>query len=137
DHGFKSAYPKGPSDANDGPNGIVDLWDSHVRYTVGSTTLSATTHSVPTAASLAALNRNCTLARAQAAVPYKDCYGTTLSTTTYNSAALNPWGRTLAEEKQNVANWYSYYRKRSFVAKAAIGAVITQANDFRYGLSLI
>src|SRR5690606_17364432 len=35
------------------------------------------------------------------------------------------------------ANWYSYFRKRSFVAKAAIGAVITEANDFRYGLNLI
>jgi type IV pilus assembly protein PilY1 len=137
DHGFKSSYPKGPKDVTDGANGVVDLWDSHVRYTVGSSTLTAVAHSVPAATTIIALNRDCTLARAQASVPYKDCYGTSLSTTTYNSTALNPWGRTLAEEKQNIANWYSYYRKRSFVAKAAIGAVVTEANNFRYGLSLI
>lgn len=137
DHGYKGTDPGGPADANDGPNGLVDLWDSRVKYTVNATTLSAVTYTVPAASSMAALNKDCTLTRAQTDPPYKDCFGTTASSTSYASSDTNPWGRTLDQEKQNIANWYSYYRKRSYVAKASIGAVVDEADDFRYGLSLI
>lgn len=41
---------------------------------------------------------------------------------------------TYAEEIQNFANWYSYYRKRSLVARAGVGAVIDDANAVRSGL---
>jgi type IV pilus assembly protein PilY1 len=41
---------------------------------------------------------------------------------------------TYAEEIQNFANWYTYYRKRSYAAKNAIGSVITQASGTRSGL---
>jgi type IV pilus assembly protein PilY1 len=37
----------------------------------------------------------------------------------------------------NYANWYQYHRRRSFAAKAAVGAVVEQNTGFRYGLSLI
>ncbi|MEZ5581868.1 MAG: hypothetical protein R3F37_02975 [Candidatus Competibacteraceae bacterium] len=45
--------------------------------------------------------------------------------------------RTIADAKQNVANWYQYYRRRSFVAKAATAEVVDGYPGFRYGLSLI
>lgn len=41
---------------------------------------------------------------------------------------------TYAEEIQNFANWYSYYRKREYVAKAAYGQVIAGARNSRMGL---
>jgi len=47
------------------------------------------------------------------------------------------YGRTVDEAKQNIANWYQYHRRRSFVSKNAIGSVIDGLPDFRYGLSLI
>jgi len=39
-----------------------------------------------------------------------------------------------AEEIQNFANWFSYYRKREYVAKAAYGQVIAGASNARMGL---
>ena len=43
---------------------------------------------------------------------------------------------TYAEEIQNFANWYTYYRKRGYAAKAAIGEVITGSSAKRMGLAL-
>lgn len=39
-----------------------------------------------------------------------------------------------AEEIQNFANWFSYYRKRELVAKAGYGRVIAGASNSRMGL---
>ncbi len=135
DHGYTSTRPNGPSTATSTPNGIVDLWDSRITYTVNATDMTATTYT--TATNISALGVACTLAHAQATVPYTSCYGTTAATVTYAAADLNPWGRTLAEEQQNIANWYSFARKRSYMAKGAIAAVVESSDDFRYGLSLI
>jgi type IV pilus assembly protein PilY1 len=41
---------------------------------------------------------------------------------------------TYAEEIQNFSNWFSYYRKREYVAKAAYGQVIAGASNARMGL---
>ncbi len=41
-----------------------------------------------------------------------------------------------AEEIQNFANWFTYHRKRSFVAKKAIGAVSNENSSARMGLQL-
>ena len=41
---------------------------------------------------------------------------------------------TYAEEIQNFANWFSYYRKREYVAKAAYGQVIAGAGNSRMGM---
>lgn len=41
---------------------------------------------------------------------------------------------TYAEEIQNFANWFSYYRKREYVAKAGYGQVIAGASNSRMGL---
>lgn len=44
---------------------------------------------------------------------------------------------TYAEEIQNFANWFSYYRKRSAVAKAAYGQVIAGGSNTRMGLTTL
>ena len=41
---------------------------------------------------------------------------------------------TYAEEIRNFANWYAYYRKRAYVAKAAYGQVMAGASNSRMGL---
>ena len=44
---------------------------------------------------------------------------------------------TYAEEIQNFANWFAYYRKREKVAKAAYGRVIAGASSSRMGLATL
>lgn len=137
DHGYSGSRPSGPSNATNTPNGIVDLFDSRVEYTVGGAALTRRALTVPAAATMAALNTTCTLTHAQQAVPYAGCFGTTAATTSISGTTLDEYGRTLAETKQNIANWYQYSRRRSFVTKGAIAAVITASPGFRFGLSVI
>jgi type IV pilus assembly protein PilY1 len=51
-----------------------------------------------------------------------DCAGSATSTCSY------------AEEIQNFANWFTYYRKRSYVAWGSIGSVIADSVSIRTGL---
>ena len=44
---------------------------------------------------------------------------------------------TYAEEIRNFANWFSYYRKREYVAKASFGQVIAGAGNSRMGLATL
>lgn len=113
--------------ANNTPNAIVDLWDSHTRVTlVNDTDIKIERVSYnPTATSL---GESVTLVA-------------TLSGLTTSDARLgnNPDGsnRTVADVRQNVANWYQYSRKRSFVTKNALAAVVTEEPGFRYGMNTI
>jgi len=136
DHGYVGNQVNGPNDVTDGANGQVDLFDSHVRYTVNTGSLVAATHTTLNAAGIQALP-NCNAADSTDNPPYEDCYGTVLTTTTISGATTDPWGRTLADVQQNVANWYQYHRRRSFVAKAATAAVVAANASFRYGVGLI
>lgn len=43
--------------------------------------------------------------------------------------------RSVEQVKQNVANWFEYSRKRSFVAKSSISSVINELSNLRYGLA--
>ena len=43
-------------------------------------------------------------------------------------------GRTYVEERQNFANWFSYYRRREFIAKAALGEVFQSIENVRVGI---
>ena len=137
DHGYTGARPSGPTSSTDTPNGFVDLFDSHITYTVGAASTTRRLLTTTSAAGMDALGINCTLAHAQAATPYASCFGTTSSSTTIAAADVDAYGRTLAETKQNIANWYQYSRRRSFVAKGAIAAVINASPGFRFGLSVI
>ncbi len=42
-----------------------------------------------------------------------------------------------AATQQNFANWFSYYRKREYVAKAAYGQLIAQARNVRMGMGTL
>ncbi len=43
---------------------------------------------------------------------------------------------TYAEEAQNFANWYQYYRKREYVAKAAVGNIVQGNSSARMGMQI-
>ena len=49
----------------------------------------------------------------------------------------NPSACTYAEEIQNFANWFQYYRSREHVAKAGIGAVVADLKGIRVGYETI
>jgi len=100
------------------PNGEIDLWDSHrlVQVNGGSVELTDVSYSPDTSG----LNP------------------TTTTTTLSSDAAIQAeLGVTLAELQQNIANWFSFGRRRSLVAKGSIGSVLQAQPNFRYGLSVL
>jgi type IV pilus assembly protein PilY1 len=118
-HGFTGSRPnRGTNeDRTTGSNGLVDLWDNHMRYIVKDSSIITEQISFSLNATTGALTEN------------------KVTTTYTGSDTLN--GKTIAENQQNIANWYQYYRRRSFVAKAALGDVITANPENRYGLNFI
>jgi type IV pilus assembly protein PilY1 len=136
DHGYSGLRVDGPNDVNDTPNGRVDLYDSHTTYTVNASNVLREEFVTADAAGIQALP-DCDLDDAQDSPPYADCFGTVQTDTVLTGSNVDGYGRSLTEVKQNIANWYQYYRKRSFVAKDAISRVISSYGSFRYGLSVI
>ena len=140
-------------------NDYVDLWDTYTLYTVkaGSTdqinVQKFQTNYCPTTMPTLATGsmpptpwQRCwdkpTTAHNTSTNPYRpgrllvDQVG---STTTLTGSGAKPelGGKTIAEVKQNIANWYQYSRKRQLVARGAMGKVITSFPSFRYGVSVI
>lgn len=98
------------------PNGIVDLWDTHIQYTVYADHVDVVTTTY---------------------APDSTGMHPTTTTSTISGTATDPYGNTVAQIQQNVANWFQYYRRRSLMAKAAISQVISEEPSFRYGLTVI
>lgn len=143
DKGFSGERPRRGTymNATNVPNGMVDLWDSHVAIQVNATNASLTWITyTPTTNHLGESSTLLTTlvggACYDALGPEANVLG--ILNTNGNWAATNgPGCRTLADAQNNIANWYSYARKRSYVAKSAISSVISGAPNLRYGLSLI
>ena len=128
---------KGPDSVVDGANGIVDLWDNHTLYTVNNTDIDVVYLNNTFASIEGASESECNENGADDSIPYEDCYGGTRTTATINSLSEDPYGRTVDEAKQNIANWYQYHRRRSFVMKSAVARVMSVNTSFRFGLSVL
>ncbi len=103
--------PDGATNATTGGNGEIDLWDSHVRYTVEANRIKVEGFRYnPDETGL-----NPTV------IPFPDIT---------DSNEIN-------RIKQNIANWYQYHRRRSMTAKAAIAEIISKQPNLRYGASTI
>lgn len=126
-----SGFPAGPGSVVDGANGIIDLWDTRRTYVVNSSSVDVTEVATTYAGVLAGGNCNVTDSANNA------CFGATVTTDTINGTDTDPYGRTDVEIRQNVANWYQYHRRRSFVMKAAVARVMRLNTAFRFGLSLL
>ncbi len=112
--GYDADGAGGPDEAvnvTTGPNGEIDLWDTHARFTVEKNRIKVEVISYnpdeeglnPTIRSLPDIT---------------------------DSAAMEGM-------KQNIANWYQYHRRSAMTAKAAIAEVITKRPNLRYGASTI
>lgn len=128
---------RGPSSVVDGANGIVDLWDSHTTYTVNASDIDVEELTTSFLGMGLALSGSCDINDAEDTPQYQDCFGTVRSTDTINGVEEDPYGRTVTEAQQNIANWYQYHRRRSFVMKAAVARVMSVNTTFRFGLSLL
>ncbi|MGE5255394.1 MAG: pilus assembly protein [Hyphomicrobiales bacterium] len=64
--------------------------------------------------------------------------GTSEKVSTLTQATTPPvdvvTGRTYSAERQNFANWFTYYRRREYVAKNALASVLKSLNDVRVGI---
>ncbi|HED35258.1 MAG TPA: hypothetical protein ENJ08_13765 [Gammaproteobacteria bacterium] len=143
----------GSSIATDIANGEVDLWDSHMRLTVSSTSVDVhlvAYNPIPLGVSRG-LNETFI---ADTLVSGSACYnvlGDAVSVkairdqvvvdqanaATYIGATGGASCRTISEATQNVANWYQYYRRRVFSVKNAISEVIDAQPTFRFGMTVL
>lgn len=127
-HGYSGEYPRRGVNINrtDGPNTIVDLWDNFYRYTVNESeiTREKVEWEVDTDGDdKGALTQVVT------------------ETVTFSGVEPNPpmgqSARSVAQIQKNIANWYSYARRRAFVAKGAVGSVVTSSPYFRFGMTVL
>jgi len=95
-------------------NGMVDLWDSHYKVTVTANSMTVEKITCSNTYNQDG-SLNCT------------------STPSALPANVIP-NRTLAEEQQNIANWFQYYRRRLFTMKAMISEIPYIEPGYRYGL---
>ncbi len=125
-HGFSGTAPKRGNNINrtSGGNGVVDLWDEHLRYTVSGNQI--TIDQVSYLPNTSSPNKG----RLNESV-------TTITTLSGSSAHPELGGKTIAQIQQGIANWYQYSRRRSFVTKSSVSRVITENPGYRYGLSVI
>ncbi|WP_052691956.1 pilus assembly protein [Teredinibacter purpureus] len=125
-HGFDDDddYPKRGSNINrtTGANGWVDLWDNYYKYTVKAGSVEWEKVEWTINASSGSMSENI--------VASGSFSGT--STDPNVTPAL-----TTAKIQQNIANWYSYSRRRSYVVKGAVGAVVSGSPSFRFGQTVI
>lgn len=127
DSGFSGSRPQRGTNSNKttSANGLIDLWDTHKRYTVNANSITVATYTYNNVTSTSLNPTISTITLSDSAICYTELGGGDVSC------------RTIAQAKQNIANWYQYYRRRSFVAKSAISNVITGSPYYRYGLSVI
>ena len=143
DRGYTGSRPTRGTNINatDSANSEVDLWDKHIRFVVNTNSVQVyeTVYSPTTMG----LNPTETL---EATLTGSGCFNVLGSQSATRAVAGGTGSyadtdsdscRTLSSVQENVANWYSYDRRRSFVTKGAISAVIQSAPHYRYGLSVI
>lgn len=112
-----------------GANGLIDLWDDHLVVKVTAADVSA--EQIKYEGPYTTCN---TVAHLQEPA-YKGCLGAKRTSVDWQAALGS--GRTAAQERQNIANWYQYYRRRAFIPKAAIAEVIESVPSLRYAISVI
>ena len=123
-----ASYPRRGSNINrkafeDG-DGVVDYWDNYYKYTVNESSVDWQEIKWDQDGGTGSITEN------------------VVTSGSFSGAATDPNttvvpARTVAEIQQNIANWYSYARRRSFVVKGAVGAVVSSSPSFRFGQTLI
>lgn len=117
------------------PNGLVDLWDSHLYFTFteSNTIEISQVDSQPDDKSLNAVSKKIASLDNQNA-----CYNVLGGHVQTDFNAIDAAGcKTIAEAQQNFANWYQYHRKRAYVAKNGLATLISKQPNVRFGLTTL
>ncbi len=99
------------SDYTVGASGTIDGWDNHTIYQINGGTIS----------------------RWQ--VTYATSGGSVVRTATALADITD--ADQVASIQQNFANWYQYFRRRSFVVNSAVGELVESSPNYRYALGMI
>ncbi len=134
DKGFSGDQPNSFA-MSKGGNGIVDLWDSHLKYTVSSDSvkLEHITYGGASGTDIVP----CPRVASSETLPYSSCLNTQVIHSQVYTGLDKVNQRTVEEEKQNIANWFTYYRSRILVATSVIGNIMSMRNDLRLGFTSI
>ncbi len=133
DKGFKGSTPNPTAeDVSYRANSIVDEWDSYIRVTINSSssfTCEKVTHQPQT---YAWHNTKPSLRELRGINP-----GAVTLATDHPDCRMATAGLTAAQLSQSAANWFQYFRRRTHVARAAVGNVVGELPEFRYGTGSI
>jgi len=130
--GSSATWAPTPQSYQTGANGEVDLWDSHTLYEVSAGAIMVRDITFnPVAVRLSAAQIGSCNFNSDPRAAYSNCLGRSVS----SRAFTNPFGRNVAEEQQNIANWFQYHRNRAFEARYAIYNIINSFPDIQYGIA--
>ena len=99
-----------------GSNGLVDLWDSYTKVMVGPNEIKTikVNHTKST---------HCPDQEALLMPAYRHCLGAKIIEQKNYSGGGKYNGRSVAQEQQNIANWFTYHRTKLHVLIASIATI--------------
>ncbi|MEC8011674.1 MAG: PilC/PilY family type IV pilus protein [Pseudomonadota bacterium] len=121
--GYRGPSPQ-PGQATQTPNNVVDLWDNYDLYSVSKGGILVQSNSFTPS------SKTCYFADGLNPTAYNKCMNGQTKIVEWNA----PFGRSIEEEKQNIANWYQYHRRRSFALRNIVALLTEQFPSFKYGL---
>ncbi len=156
DSGFSGAVPARGDNFNPtgvaaglaaDPNGMVDLWDTHIRFSVGasSVVVSRITYDpqISTDPSPGLNELETVLGTLSSSTACYNILGPKANVVAIHNEGATPTidavggagCRTISEVQTNAANWYQYSRRRMYTAKNAVTQVMDAQPKFRYGIT--
>lgn len=139
DKGFDGNKPE-YNNITEGPNGIVDLWDSHVAViftSLDNISIIAYETNVQDLETQEIFSQTLSGNACYDVLGDKVAIQEMFTGKRSFLSTDGPQCRTIAQAQQNLANWFQYYRNRDLTARAAVGHVIHEFPNLRYGLAYI
>lgn len=124
DRGYDGTAPDAnPLNMTVGSNGVVDQWDSYIKVTVTNSSVSCekVTHDPQ---------------------PFdwpddREGINPSVGPATTAECTEATAGKSATQLRQDIANWYQYYQKRVHVERGAVGSVVVELPNLRYGMGTI
>ncbi len=131
DKGFQGDRPT-PQGMTNQSNGLIDLWDSHIQYSVSSNQIVVEYITY----SPGFVGLSCSPRAAAEDPPYASCFNARVIERQVITGGQTIHGRTLVEEQQNIANWFTYHRNRMSAVRSVV-AHFSHAADVNTGFTTI
>jgi len=128
------------------PNGLADLWDTHIRIQMGAgtATISRITYDPqPSTGASPGINETTQVLGSVTGSACFDVLGPNANVLAIHAQGATPsvsgvngaGCRTIAQAQTNIANWYQYSRRRMYALKGAITQVMDAQSKFGYGIN--